>query len=118
MMRLMKLSTVTKIVEATVITGETAQDREIAAAFSSDLMSDVLTLLADNLLLITGLCNIQAIRTAEMADIPQILFVRGKSPTDKMVDLAVESGITLLTSPFSMYRCSGILYQQGLKALF
>jgi hypothetical protein len=47
-------------------------------AFASDLMSDVLTLKNDNLVLITGLATLQTIRTAEMADINCIIFVRNK----------------------------------------
>ncbi len=95
-----------------------APEREVTSAFASDLMSDVLTLLVDDMVLITGLSNIQAIRTAEMADINQIIFVRGKEPTEKMVELAEESGIRLIVTPFSLYRASGILYGAGLPALF
>ena len=49
------------------------------------LMSDVLTVEADDAVLITGLANIQAIRTAEMADISCILFVRDKEITPNMI---------------------------------
>lgn len=110
---------VTSGVEADAQEGSGATpDREVSCAFSSDLMSDVLTLLADDMVLITGLSNIQAIRTAEMADIAQIIFVRGKEPGEKMVELAKEAGITLIVTPFSLYRCSGVLYGAGLAALF
>lgn len=114
----MKLSTVIDLVEGKVICAAGDGEREIESAFSSDLMSDVLTLLTDNMLLITGLSNIQAIRTAEMADIPQILFVRDKQPNEKMIALAEESGISLISTRFSMYRASGILYKKGLPAVF
>jgi hypothetical protein len=48
----------------------------VQCAFASDLMSDVLTLDCNGVLLVTGLCNMQTIRTAEMADVSCILFVR------------------------------------------
>jgi predicted transcriptional regulator len=118
MMNTMKLSEIVTLVEGTLVCETASIDREIASAFASDLMSDVLTLLADNMLLITGLTNIQAIRTAEMADISQILFVRGKKPTEKMIELAKEMGITLITSRFSMFRTSGILFGSGLPAVY
>lgn len=87
-------------------------------AFSSDLMSDVLTLDSDNLLLITGLTNLQTIRTAEMSDISAILFVRNKKVSEEMIILAEELDMILMECPKSMYAASGILYNAGLKEVF
>ena len=46
------------------------------------MMSDVLAFSKDHSILLTGLCNPQVIRTAEMLDIVCIIFVRGKRPDD------------------------------------
>jgi predicted transcriptional regulator len=108
-----------KTVEATIHTAQADQEeREVHSAFSSDLMSDVLTLLTDDLLLITGLNNVQTIRTAEMADIGVVLLVRGKEPSSKMIELAEENGIVLLSTGFSMFKSSGLLYGAGLAPVF
>ncbi len=56
-------------------------DENLDKAFSSDSMSDVLTLDENNILLITGLANLQLIRTAEMADINPVLLAREKQAT-------------------------------------
>jgi len=93
-------------------------DKEIEHAFSSDLMSDVLTLDDGNILLITGLANIQLIRTAEMADIEVVLLARGKQATADMVKLANENGLVIIKTPFSLFRASGILYSNGLKPVY
>lgn len=114
----MTLREVVDIVQGTVMCGQEGLDREVRLGFSSDLMSDVLTLLADDILLITGLSNNQAIRTAEMSDILQILFVRNKRPTGTMLDLATEHGITVITTPYSMFRASGLLYRNGLQPVY
>lgn len=114
----MKLSEVVRIVDGTVLCGEDNLEREVSLGFASDLMSDVLTLLADDILLITGLSNNQAIRTAEMSDILQILFVRNKRPTKTMLDLAKEHGITVITTPYSMFRSSGLLFSNGLEPVY
>lgn len=87
-------------------------------AFSSDLMSDVLTVDSDGLLLITGLTNLQTIRTAEMSDISAILFVRNKKVSKEMIELADELNMILMECPRSMYAASGILYKAGLKEVF
>ncbi|MDD3822158.1 MAG: DRTGG domain-containing protein [Sphaerochaetaceae bacterium] len=114
----MKLSDVVQIVNGTVLCGQENLEREVRLGFASDLMSDVLTLLADDILLITGLSNNQAIRTAEMSDILQILFVRNKRPTKTMLDLAHEHGITVITTPYSMFRSSGLLFKNGLDPVY
>ena len=87
-------------------------------AFGSDLMSDVLTLEEETPMLITGLANTQSIRTAEMADIEVIIIARGKEVTPAMIDLAEENDIVLISSPYSLYKICGILYQNGMKALY
>jgi hypothetical protein len=53
-----------------------------------------------------------------MSDIMQILFVRNKRPTQAMIDLAEEHGITLITTSYSMFRASGLLFSHGLKPVY
>jgi len=84
---------------------------------ASDLMSDVLNLIHPRTLLITGLVNVQSIRTAEMADLPAILFVRGKVPPPETLQLAQEVGIAVMVSPYRMFDCCGRLFQAGLRGL-
>lgn len=110
----MKLDEIARAVEGQVVFNPTF-DLEIEEAFASDLMSDVLALASADTLLITGLINMQAIRTAEMADMPAILFVRGKQPTEEMLALAREVGIAILVSPYTMYEACGLLYAAGLR---
>lgn len=115
----MKISEVVNILGCKVVSGfEFIEDATVDAAFSSDLMSDVLTLDSSRVLLITGLCNLQSIRTAEMADIKSILFVRDKKPTQEMLDLAVENDMIILLSTFSLFKVSGILYQAGMQPVY
>lgn len=102
---------------ATLHTGE--PDSFVPAlAFGSDLMSDVLTLEDQDILLITGLANPQTIRTAEMADISLIIIARGKEVTQEMKELAIENEMTLLSSPFSLFKVCGLLYEYGLKPIY
>lgn len=114
----MKISEILELTEATIVSGKNRIDEDVIRAFSSDLMSDVLTLDSEEILLITGLANPQAIRTAEMADIHFILLVRNKKATDEMIELANENGMVLMETPFSLFKTSGILYKAGLKAVY
>lgn len=114
----MKLKDVVQLLDAKVICGSRELDREIEFAFASDLMSDVLTLKNDNLLLLTGLANLQTIRTSEMSDICNIIFVRNKKATAEMIELAHENDMVLIECGYSMFKTSGLLYNAGLKPLY
>jgi predicted transcriptional regulator len=95
--------------------GDKLQEIVIPGAYASDLMSDVLALCTPGALLITGLTNIQIVRTAQMLDIPGVLFVRGKTPMQETIALAGESGISLLVTNMSLFQVCGILYADGIK---
>ena len=114
---IMKVSEIARLINAHIICNSD-DDREVSKAFASDLMSDVLTLETDNTLLITGLANVQAIRTAEMSDINCIVFARNKKVNEEMKKVALENDIVLLETSFSVFRTSGILYQEGIKPIF
>lgn len=113
----MKLSEITATLNAKVLTGETNEqlnDCEINTACGCDLMSDVLAFVKDQSLLLTGLINSQVIRTAEMMDIIAVCFVRGKTPTEDVIELAKAKGIAILTTKYPLYSACGKLYEKGL----
>jgi serine kinase of HPr protein (carbohydrate metabolism regulator) len=87
-------------------------------AFASDLMSDVLTLEKENMVLITGLANLQTIRTSEMSEISCIIFARDKKIGEEMVSLAKENNMILVESPHSVFHISGELYKAGIKSIY
>ncbi|HHX44899.1 MAG TPA: hypothetical protein GX714_13075 [Chloroflexi bacterium] len=86
----------------------------VAMACGADLMSDVLAFTHAGTLLLTGLTNPQVVRTAEMAGIKAIVFVRGKYPPPETITLAEQKGIPLLASRYTMYETCGRLFQAGL----
>ena len=114
----MKLKYILACLDGKFICGEYDLEDEVMRGFASDLMSDVLTILEDDIILITGLSNNQAIRTAEMSDISNILLVRNKKPSQSMIDMANELNISLSYTSFSLFKASGLLYQQGLKPVY
>ena len=113
----MHIKEIARITNARILCGED-ENPEIQRAFASDLMSDVLTLEVDQTMLITGLANLQAIRTAEMSDISCILFARNKRVTDEMIEVACENNMVLLQTSCSVFRTSGLLYEAGIKPIF
>lgn len=110
----MKIREIKDILEASIWVGEANLDKCLHAACGCDLMSDVLAFAKEKVLLLTGLINPQVIRTAEMLDIKAIVFVRGKSPTEDMIELAKQKNITLLSTDYPLYIACGKLYEKGL----
>jgi hypothetical protein len=69
------------------------------------------------MLLLTGLIHPQVILTAEMIGVRVLLFVRAKLPPPDTIALAREAGIALLSTRYTMYEASGLLYKAGLAGL-
>lgn len=110
----MILAEIQKLLLAQVYTELDLTGIEIKSACGSDLLSDVLTFTKEKTLLLTGLIHPQVLRTVEMLDLVGVVFVRGKEPTQEMIDLAREKGIPLLSTAYPMYEACGVLYQTGL----
>jgi predicted transcriptional regulator len=110
----MTVRQISEILEAKVALGEDQLDLEVSAACGADLMSDVMAFVKEKVVLLTGLVNPQAIRTADLMDIRVVVFVRGKSPTADIVEMARENGMVLLSTKYSMFLACGRLYEAGL----
>ena len=94
----MKISEIVTLLDAEVLCGNDSLDGEVKSACGSDMMSDVLAFVKDQAVLLTGLLNPQVIRTAMMMDMRCIVFVRGKKPTEDVVDLAANAGIVIMAN--------------------
>lgn len=112
----MKLRQILEIVEGTLLTPDANLDVDISCAAGADLMSDVLAFARPRALLLTGLTNPQVVRTAEVAEIAAIVFVRGKMPPPETVALAQEEGIPLIAAPYTMFELCGRLYEAGMSS--
>ena len=111
----MTIREIAGILDAKWICCEEEADREVLYAFASDMMSDVLAHVGDDTMILTGLINSQSVRTAEMLDLPCVVFVRGKQPHQDAIERAQELGMPALSTKYSMFESCGRLYASGLK---
>ncbi|MBQ3420028.1 MAG: hypothetical protein IJH31_07860 [Erysipelotrichaceae bacterium] len=105
--------------KAIYIYDESLLEKDYNFAFSSDLMSDCLALISHNqseLVLLTGLCNIQSLRTAEMLDIDFLVITRGKKLDQEILESISEFNINTFSTAYTSFEASGILYTNGIKA--
>lgn len=110
----MRIEEIIDILDAELLTKVDSSQLEIFSACGADLMSDVMAYVKENVLLLTGLVNVQVIRTAEMMDIKAVMFVRGKNPGQDIISLAEEKGIILMRTKQPLYISCGKLYSSGL----
>lgn len=111
----MKRSGIVKLLNARMICGEDQPDIEILCGCGSDMMSDVLAFTKHDAILLTGLVNNHVLRTAEMLDIQNIMFVRGKVPSGDIVEMAKDMGMALMCTDYPMFTACGILYENGIQ---
>ena len=110
----MQIQKIAELLDAKVLCGNDHLDGTVKSACGCDMMSDVLAFVKDQAVLLTGLCNPQVVRTAEMMDMRCIVFVRGKLPPDEVIRLANDAGIVVMTTNERMYVACGKLYANGL----
>jgi hypothetical protein len=112
----MKLAEITKLLEGRLITDPSHLNREIDCAFACDLISDILLCVKEPTLILTGLTNLQVIRLTDMIDVQGIVFVRGKNPPAELVEMARERDLPLISTPMTMFKSCGLLYENGLRS--
>ncbi len=86
-----------------------------------DMMSELLASMnqtgqnSRGVLLLTNMTNPQVVRTSEMVDIRLVIFLRGKKPAPETIALARSCGISIMTTPHTMFSSCGILHAEKLQ---
>ena len=113
----MKLADIKETLRAQVFVGQDKLDQPVKNGCASDLMSDMLTGPTNGSVLLTGLNNIQVIRTSVIAGVVAVILIRDKKPTPEIVSLAREHGLPVLSTPFTMFSSCGRLFSKGLRGI-
>ncbi len=110
----MTIKEIAEILEGVILVNSHPPDEDVPRGGAADLMSDVLAFGTEGMVLMTGLTNPQVVRTAEMAGVSVVVLVRDKKPAVETIELARESGITLIRTGYTMFEACGRLYKAGL----
>ena len=113
----MKLYEIKNILDATLLTGEENLDQTVVGAGGADLMADVLSAVAKEAVLLTGLTTEHVLRTAKIAGVVAVVFVRGKRPDPPVLELAQSYQLPCLLTKYSLFVACGRLYVNGLRGL-
>ena len=113
----MKISEIKEILNAEVLTGAELLDESVSGAGGADLMAEVLSAVAKGGALLTGLTTEHVLRTAKVAEVAVVVFVRGKKPDTPVLELAESFNMPVLLTEYSLFVASGRLYMNGLRGL-
>jgi len=113
----MKIFEIKTILKADVLAGSQYLDRTVTGGGAADLMDDILAAAAKGAALLTGLTTEHVLRTAKVAGVNAIVFVRGKRPEEHIIDMARTYEMPLLMTDYSLFIACGRLYIAGLRGL-
>jgi predicted transcriptional regulator len=113
----MKIAEICDILDAEIIVGENQMDNVIIGGGAADLMEDVLAAAAKGCVLLTGVTTEDVMQTAKVALVGAVVLVRGKKPPEKMIALAKQYEIPLLSTEYSLFVACGRLYMNGIRGL-
>jgi hypothetical protein len=112
----MKLDEIKNLLDCVALTeDQDASLIEVDTVLASDGMSEILAFYHPGALMVTGLTNIQSVRTADVADVKAIIYIRGKLPNEKTITLARQKGIHVMATKLGMFDACGILREHGMK---
>ena len=113
----MTLNEIKDLLQCEVLNGGNNLELDVTQVVASDGMSEILAFARSKELMITGLTNIQSIRTADIAGVSAVIYCRGKLPDEKVVEFAREKHIPVLVTKMGMFDICGMLYDRGLKGV-
>ncbi len=113
----MKLREVRDVLQCEVLTGEDDLSIDVQHVVASDGMSEILAFAKSRELMITGLTNIQSIRTADIAGCSAVVYCRGKRPDSRVIEYARNKRIPVLVTRMVMFDICAVLAGKGLKGV-
>jgi predicted transcriptional regulator len=113
----MTLHEISDLLQCEVLTPGDGLEVDVTEVVASDGMSEILAFARSQELMVTGLTNIQSIRTADVAGVSAVVYCRGKLPEKNVIEFARQKRIPVLVTKMGMFDICGVLYERGLKGV-
>jgi predicted transcriptional regulator len=88
-------------------------DREVEGVYISDMVSDIITSAKRNSVLVTLQTHKSLVAAANLVMAAMIVVVKGRRPSDDVVELATRTGIALFVSDLDTWAFARKLTQLG-----
>ena len=106
----MKVSDLVKKYELKVFSGAQGLENEIAGAYVSDLLSDVMGNATENEVWITLQTHQNVLAIASLKDLAAVILVKGFAPDAETIIHSNEEGIPVLGTEMATFEMAGKLY--------
>jgi hypothetical protein len=106
----MKLVQLAQKIGAHIVSPPVSGRDEIQSVYAGDRMSDLLSAVSDETLLVTHIANRGLLSLIELMDVPAVCLVNGAAPEATVVEAAANANTALLISPWGLYETCGRLY--------
>jgi hypothetical protein len=98
-----------------VVCGEAQGQRDIAGAYVSDLLSDVIANAQEGDVWITLQRHLNVVAVAHLKGLAAVVIVNDRKPEQETITRAVEEQIPIVSTPLSTFDAAGTLYSLGLR---
>ncbi len=88
-------------------------DRQVESVYISDMVSDIITSAKRNCVLVTLQTHKSLVAAANLVAAAMIVVVKGRQPSDDVVELATRTGIALFVSDLDTWGFARKLTQLG-----
>jgi predicted transcriptional regulator len=90
-------------------------DREVESVYISDMVSDIITSAKRNSVLVTLQTHKSLVAAANLVAAAMIVIVKGRQPSDDVVELATRTGIAVFVSALDTWAFAKKLAQLGFE---
>ena len=112
----MKVSDLTGLIEARMLTENIEEDKEILCGYVCDLLSWVMAHGEEGMAWVTVQTHLNVIAVAALADMACVILPEGITMEQEVLSKANAEGMCVLTSPLTAYEICGRLAGQGIPA--
>lgn len=111
----MKVKEIIQKLNLDLVSNSTALDAEVEHAYSSDILSDVMSHAKDGSIWITIQTHRNIVSVAELKSFAGIILVAGRKPDDETLKKANEENIPVFSTTCSTFEIVGKLYELGIR---
>jgi predicted transcriptional regulator len=107
---------ISELVETTGLkAANTYVDREVESVYISDMVSDIITSAKRNSVIVTLQTHKSLVAAANLVAAAMIVIVKGRQPSDEVVELATRTGIAVFVSDLDTWTFAKTLTQIGFE---
>jgi predicted transcriptional regulator len=90
-------------------------DADVQVAYSSDILSDVMSHAREGSLWITLQTHANIVAVADLKSLAGIILIAGRQPEEDTMEKANEMQVPILTTKYTAFEIAGRLYELGIK---